>query len=144
MLRESADHLEVTRYMVRLKENTVYKNTQGGGGGFRLSAHGLLPIITLSYFTAVSGHVLQPLCCGFTKIRRACMLHREVVVPSQQTQNTCITFIQRRANVFDAGPTLYKCYTNVLCLLRYTGSRGRGSSCSIHKWLYCWHNTPDM
>ena len=30
----------------------------------------------------------------------------------------CITFIQRRPSVFDAGPTLYKCYTNVLCLPR--------------------------
>ena len=28
-----------------------------------------------------------------------------------------ITFIQRRPNVFDVGPTLYKCYQNVLCLL---------------------------
>ena len=36
---------------------------------------------------------------------------------TQQTQNICITFIQRRPNVFDVGPTLYKCYTNVLCLL---------------------------
>ena len=36
---------------------------------------------------------------------------------SQQTQRICITFIQRRPNVFDVGPTLYKCYTNVLCLL---------------------------
>ena len=36
---------------------------------------------------------------------------------TQQTQNICIPFIQRRPNVFDAGPTLYKCYTNVLCLL---------------------------
>ena len=34
-------------------------------------------------------------------------------------QIICITFIQRRPNVFDAGPTLYKCYTNVLCLLGY-------------------------
>ena len=32
-------------------------------------------------------------------------------------QNICITFMQRRLNVFDVGPTLYKCYTNVLCLL---------------------------
>ena len=37
---------------------------------------------------------------------------------TQQTQNICITFVQRRPNVFDVGPTLYKCYTNVLCLLR--------------------------
>ena len=31
----------------------------------------------------------------------------------------CIAFIQRRPNVFAVGPTLYQCYTNVLCLLRY-------------------------
>ena len=36
---------------------------------------------------------------------------------SQEAQHICITFIQRRPNVFDVGPTLYKCYTNVLCLL---------------------------
>ena len=35
---------------------------------------------------------------------------------AQQTQ-FCITFIQRQPNVFDVGPTLYKYYTNVLCLL---------------------------
>ena len=31
--------------------------------------------------------------------------------PTQQTQNICITFIQRRPNVKEVGPTLYKCYT---------------------------------
>ena len=31
--------------------------------------------------------------------------------------NICITFVQRRPNVEDVGPTLYKCYTNVMCLL---------------------------
>ena len=36
---------------------------------------------------------------------------------SQYTQNICIPFVQRRP--FDVGPTLYKCYTNVLCLLRW-------------------------
>ena len=36
---------------------------------------------------------------------------------TQQTQNICITFIQRRPNVFDVVPALYKCYANVLCLL---------------------------
>ena len=30
-----------------------------------------------------------------------------------------ITFIQRRPNVFDVGPALYKCYYNVLCLRGY-------------------------
>ena len=41
-------------------------------------------------------------------------------VPTQQTQNICITFVQRRPNVFNVGPTLYKYYTNVLCLLGIT------------------------
>ena len=36
---------------------------------------------------------------------------------TQQTQNIYVTFVQRRPNVFDVGQTLYKCYTNVLCLL---------------------------
>ena len=36
---------------------------------------------------------------------------------NQQAQNICITFAQRRTNVFDVGPALYKCCTNVLCLL---------------------------
>ena len=35
----------------------------------------------------------------------------------QQTENICLTFVQRRANVFGVSPTLYKSYTNVLCLL---------------------------
>ena len=45
---------------------------------------------------------------------------------TQQAQNICIIFIQRRPNVFDVGPTLYKCYTDVLCLL------------GISTW--CWFN----
>ena len=36
---------------------------------------------------------------------------------SQQTQNICMTFIQYWTNVEDVCPALYKCYTNVLCLL---------------------------
>ena len=36
----------------------------------------------------------------------------------QQTQNIFLTFIQRRPNVFDVGPTLYKCYKMFcVCLL---------------------------
>ena len=38
-------------------------------------------------------------------------------IVAQQTQNICITFIQCWTNVEDVGPTLYKCFTNVLCLL---------------------------
>ena len=37
--------------------------------------------------------------------------------PNQQTQNICITFAQRQLDVFDVGPALYKCYTNVLYLV---------------------------
>ena len=40
-------------------------------------------------------------------------------IHSQQTQIICITFMQCWTNVEDVGPTLYKCYTNVLCLLVY-------------------------
>ena len=42
---------------------------------------------------------------------------KQFVQLAQKTQNIRITLIQRRPNVFDVGPTLYKCYTNVLCLL---------------------------
>ena len=39
--------------------------------------------------------------------------------PSQQTQNICIPFVQCWTSVEDVMPTLYKWYTNVLCLLGY-------------------------
>ena len=41
------------------------------------------------------------------------------LMTSQQTQSICIRFVQRRSNVFDVGPILYKYYANVLCLLTY-------------------------
>ena len=46
-------------------------------------------------------------------------------VKSQQTQNICITFLQCRTSVEDVGPTLYKWYTNVLCLLGCVLNRSR-------------------
>ena len=46
---------------------------------------------------------------------------------SQQTQNICITFVQRRPNVFDVDPTFYKCYTNGLCLLDSVHNNTSGS-----------------
>ena len=49
---------------------------------------------------------------------------------SQQIQNICIPFKQRRTNVFDVGPTLYKCYTDVLCWLEYTISHTGNRKCS--------------
>ena len=45
------------------------------------------------------------------------VMGKSVHVATQQAQNICITFVERRPNVFDVGSTLYKCYTNVLCLL---------------------------
>ena len=35
----------------------------------------------------------------------------------RKKKNICIQFVQRRPRVFDVGPTMYKCYTNILCLL---------------------------
>ena len=59
--------------------------------------------------------------------RRRCMIHLQLFKnwdnlgrTSQQTQNIGITFVQRRPNVFDVCPTLYTCYTNVLCLLGFS------------------------
>ena len=39
------------------------------------------------------------------------------VITQKTKKPICITFIQRRPNVFDVGQTLYKCYTKVLCFL---------------------------
>ena len=49
---------------------------------------------------------------------------------SQQTENICITFVQRRLNVFDVGPTLYKCYANVFRLLGWRAPGFHG-----HRWI---------
>ena len=40
-----------------------------------------------------------------------------ILILTQQTQNICITFVQRRPKVFDVEPTLYKCYAKIVCLL---------------------------
>ena len=37
--------------------------------------------------------------------------------PLSQAQKICKTFAQCWTNVKDVGPTLYRCYTHVLCLL---------------------------
>ena len=44
-------------------------------------------------------------------------LHVQFFCENNKPANICITFIQCWANVQDVGPTLYKYYTNVLCLL---------------------------
>ena len=51
---------------------------------------------------------------------------------TQQTQ--IFIFIQCRPNVFYVGPTLYKCLTNVLCLL---GTGSMSLVCwGLHKYMY--------
>ena len=40
---------------------------------------------------------------------------------TKQTQKNRITFEQHRPSVEGAGPMLFKCYTNVLCLLGSVG-----------------------
>ena len=40
-----------------------------------------------------------------------------ILETTQQTRNISMTFVQRRPNVEDVGPALYKCHTNVLRLL---------------------------
>ena len=67
---------------------------------------------TLGLFT--SGSPWTRINQGMTTIS-ACVLYG-VGLP-QQTQNICITYVQRRPNICDVGPTLCKCYTDVLCLL---------------------------
>ena len=46
------------------------------------------------------------------------------------------TFVQRRPNVFDVDPTLYKCYTNVLRLLGirplYCHEKPKGIHCLLN------------
>ena len=44
------------------------------------------------------------------------------IITSQQSQNFCITFVKRRSDVFDAGTTLYKCYTNLFLLSKHVGA----------------------
>ena len=51
---------------------------------------------------------------------------------SQQTQNICITVVQRRPNVFDVGPTLYKWYTKCFVCARFRpGLKGTRSGSNI-------------
>ena len=43
-----------------------------------------------------------------------------IIVATHKTQNICITFVESWTKVEEVGPTLYKCYTIVLCLLEKT------------------------
>ena len=56
---------------------------------------------------------------------------------SQQTQNICITFIQCRPKDFNVSPTLYKCHTNVLCLIyhNFKSKKNLRSLWFIHQYF---------
>ena len=54
---------------------------------------------------------------------------------TQQTQSICITFVQC---VEDVGPALYKCYTNVLCLLGIAAGPNEYFVCD-HLQIVCDH-----
>ena len=79
----------------------------------------------------VAGHseYTRASSCVTLSITSPEVLHLHVL--SQQTQNICITFIQCWTNVEDVGPTLYKCYTNVLYLLGYIFTFYMGGDYSI-------------
>ena len=71
----------------------------------------------------------RPTCLAITSAHSHHEMTAVIIVTgalSQQTCSLCITFIQCWTNVEDVGPTLYKCYTNVLCLL----------GCF---WIACWY-----
>ena len=42
------------------------------------------------------------------KLNKCTMFERKSSCSSQQTQDICITFMQRRPNVFDVGPALHE------------------------------------
>ena len=58
----------------------------------------------------------------------------------QQTRNITITFIQRRPNMFNVGPTLHKCYTNILCLLGFSQKKESSRICSFLTAVYPWRD----
>ena len=64
----------------------------------------LLFVFTFSSFVSAYSYTS-------TRISSPCL----IIYTLQQTQNICIAFVQRLPNVFDVGPTLYKCYT--LCFV---------------------------
>ena len=63
-------------------------------------------------------------------------------VPTPCEHNQFVNFVQCWTNVEDVGPTLYKCYTNVLCLL---GRRTFSQTLYICAMLVqCWASVADV
>ena len=94
------------------------------------------------HFITFRGLWEKPCCCDISKLWA---LGHTIAgggeFLNQKTQNICILFVQRRPNVFDVDPTLYKCYTYVLCLqgnqiaLDHSIASIGGSTADMDGWL---------
>ena len=104
-------------------------------------AHKNMVIANTGYINPILGYCWTSVCDvepALTQhwVNVSCLLDAYQAKPNkhktfvQRFYNVCITFVQRRPNVFDVGPTLYKCYTNVLCLL--------GRHCLTVCLFVCW------
>ena len=82
-------------------------------GLFQVFATKLLVYLVLAYSVWLN--------CIFSARRLPSTDELHVALISVALTNICITFIQRRPNVFDAGPTLYKCYTIFCVYSEYCG-----------------------
>ena len=64
------------------------------------------------------------------------VMETPMLMPSNKAQNICIIFVQCWTNVEDVGPTLYKFYTNVLCLLGADPhAKTNNSNCLFEKYI---------
>ena len=75
----------------------------------------MIIMLSMNFLVYVIYDLLQTGICRLSTVWLSACINKHN--SSQQTQNICTTFIQRRPNVFDVCLTLYKCYTNVSCLL---------------------------
>ena len=120
----SAWHMICVKYRAERKDVKLHNqsNQTLGTQGFKGSGH------FRKYWISVVQHYTRNTICN-------CVYFNII---SQQTQNFCITFIQRRPNVFDVGPTLYKCYTNVfvftgmITIWKTTGNHDEKRQTSFH------------
>ena len=71
-------------------------------------------------YAQISGIVSKSVLLGLYIADGDVLLHRynnDIFTKGFVRNRLNLTFVQRRPNVFDVSPILYKCYTNVLCLL---------------------------
>ena len=76
-----------------------------------------MPILGPMYFLSVPWEICENVDINLANVKQKRVYDPPKLSLAQQTQNICITFIQCWINVGDVEPTLYKYYTNILCLL---------------------------